>query len=119
MAKNSWHILRDDATVTVARSLPVRFDVMAETTLPAGDPLRVAQQIRQDMWRGLQKLRGFSPVVRVTQRQETLHIAAGGACTGTFPKSRAKDQIESLLSDPKKRSRWVTFANKSRGAIRA
>ena len=116
MTKNSWHILREDRTVTVARQLPVRFDVMAETTLPIGDPLRVAQQIRQDLWRDLQKLRGFSPVVTVMQGQDFLHIAAGGACSGTFPKARAEEQLKSLLENPKKRERWTRFANKGKGA---
>lgn len=54
-----WHITRGVGELTLSRQLPARFDVVASTTLPEGDPLRLAHQIRQDMWRMLKRVRGF------------------------------------------------------------
>ena len=68
MSRKRWHILREGDSLTMTRALPVRFDVAAGTTLPGGGRLRLAMQVRQDLWRALQALRGFAPVVQVTRR---------------------------------------------------
>ena len=67
MARKNWHIIRSGGELTLARRLPVRFDVAAQTTLPIAGKLRIAQQIRQDLWRLLRHVRGFCPVVRVEE----------------------------------------------------
>lgn len=110
MAKRNWHIQRDETSVTVSRRLPAHFDVFAETHLPAGHKLRIAQQVRQDMWRALQTLRGFAPVVQVTQQDDGLVVKAGGQFASAFPKQHVQEQIAQVLADPSKRARWSRFA---------
>ncbi|MEQ9693824.1 hypothetical protein [Shimia sp. SDUM112013] len=110
MTRNRWHILRDNDTLTVARRLPVRFDVSAGTVLPSGSRLRMAQQVRQDMWRRLQGVRGFSPVVSVTAQDGALHVTAGGSIDGRFPRARVEEKIAGLLADPSCRARWSAYA---------
>lgn len=110
-----WHILRDAGGLTLARSLPARFDVWSETELPAADPLRLAHQIRQDMWRAMQSLRGFAPVVRITEGDAgLLTIRAGGQVAGAIP-ANAPDRIDCVLSHPGNRQRWLAHA-KRKGA---
>ena len=110
MTRNRWHILREGATLTMTRSLPVRLDVFAETLLPSGSRLRLAQQVRQDMWRRLQGLRGFLPVVCVTQEGDMCRVVAGGRVDGRFPKSQTEKAISDMLTDPQLRARWSAFA---------
>lgn len=110
MARNNWHILTDDDSVTVTRRLPARFDVSVETEMPLGNKLRIAQQVRQDMWRALQDLRGFAPLVQVSQVGEMLVVKAGGQFSGKFPRQHIQDKLTVLLDDPKKRARWARFA---------
>jgi hypothetical protein len=98
--------------LTLARHLPARFDVAAETILRDGSAMRLAHQVRQDLWRALQNLRGFSPVVQVTRRPNGMHIKAGGAVTGALPKSKVEAQIAALLEAPDLRRRWERFATK-------
>ncbi len=96
--------------MTLTRVLPVRFDVSAETVLPAGRALKVAQQVRQDMWRKLQTLRGFSPVVRVAQEGNTLRVTAGGRVQAAFHRSTVQALIAEVLEDPGNRRRWSNYA---------
>ncbi len=93
----------------MARHLPPRFDVRAETVLAKADPLRLAHQIRQDMWRALQNMRGFSPVVRVETRAEDVKITAGGRVEGRVP-TNAAEGIAEVLENPGNRARWLRHA---------
>lgn len=113
MANSKWHTLRDGDVLTLARHLPARFDVAAETTLRAGSATRLAHQVRQDMWRALRSLRGFSPVVQVTRGPDEMHIKAGGAVHGALPKAKTQAQIRTVLEAPELRDRWARFARKS------
>ncbi|MDO6520221.1 hypothetical protein Q8W37_01095 [Shimia thalassica] len=106
MTRKGWHIQRKDDTVTVARRLPARFDVSACTVMPSGGRLRLAQQIRQDMWRRLQNLRGFSPVVEVKDVNGALQVTAGGSIDGPFPRASIEEKLANLLADPDLRTRW-------------
>ncbi|MBY6067009.1 hypothetical protein KUW17_09685 [Leisingera aquaemixtae] len=119
MTRSCWHITRTDSSLTLSRRVPARFDVAAETVLPAGDPLRLAHQIRQDMWRRLQSLRGFSPVVEITAlghgQAQGLRVRAGGQVTGRVP-ANAAAQITEVLENPACRARWVRHA--ARGQAR-
>ncbi len=115
MARHRWHILRDGASVTVARHLPVRLDLAVEgcLPLPASRPVsrtRVAQQIRQDMWRALQNLRGFSPVVRVVQDGAILRVTAGGRLATKAGAGDAETKIAALLERPEMQARWLAHA---------
>ena len=112
MAKPHWHIIREPDALTLARRLPVRFDICAVAELPSGGLLRMATQIRQDMWRALQHLRGFSPVVRVTRERNIIKAEAGGRVdTPTFPKAQAEAAIEEILANPVNLARWTRYAN--------
>lgn len=113
MTRSRWHIIRTDSSLTLSRRLPARFDVAAETVLPAGDPLRLAHQIRQDMWRKLQSLRGFSPVVEITTVGQGLRVRAGGQVMGRVP-GNAAGQIAEVLENPAGRARWVRHAGSRR-----
>lgn len=111
MSRNRWHILTTDDALIVARHLPVRFDVMASTRLRATRRLRLAHQVRQDIWRGLQRLRGFAPVVRVSGGDGVLEVCAGGQVDGAFPKARSEAQIAEILNCPRNRARWQRWAS--------
>ncbi|MEO1139089.1 MAG: hypothetical protein AAFW87_06500 [Pseudomonadota bacterium] len=108
--RKGWHILYEDGAVTVARRLPVRFDVRAETVLPMARKTRLAQQIRQDVWRALQRVRGFAPIVRVTEMKPDLHVIAGGQMQGPVSKDHIEAKIQGVLDDVRKRERWVRWA---------
>lgn len=111
VSRPQWHILRDGPRVTVARHLPVRFDVLAETVLPPAGRLRVAQQIRQDLWRALQRQRGFSPVVEVSEAADGLLVRAGGRVQAArFDRARLAARIADVLEDGTNRRRWVRMA---------
>ena len=101
--------MKDEGQVTVSRQLPARFDVSASTQLPGGSAVRIAMQVRQDMWRALQDLRGFSPVVQVTPIKGELNIKAGGRVLGNVTSS-LEVKIQSVLENPKNRARWLNCA---------
>ncbi len=107
-----WHVapLRDG--VELSRRAPARFDLAVEARLPLMDPLRLAHQVRQDMWRRLQRLRGFAPAVRVTRDGDHLHVTAGGAVNGPIPRAQAEAAIRAVLDDPANRARWRRFAGR-------
>jgi len=105
LAKN-WHISRTETSLTLSRRLPARFDLAIETRLKPGSKTRLAQQIRQDLWRALQDLRGFSPAVRVTAVGPEMVVTAGGQVDGIFPRGRIEAMIADVLENPKNRERW-------------
>jgi len=106
--------------VTVARRVPARFDVVAEAKLPlhgaGASKQRVAQQVRQDLWRALQDQRGFSPVVEVRDASDALLIRAGGQCDCPVARQSLEYRIADLLNDAVKRTRWVRFAQRQKEA---
>lgn len=110
-----WHITRDDDRLTLSRHPAPRFDLSAEASLPLLRRLPLAQMVRQDMWRRLRGLRGFSPVVEVTRTPDGLRLRAGGTVAGRFPKPHAEAQIASLLHDPAYRARWQNCARLTQG----
>lgn len=112
-----FHIQREGDVVTLARELPVRFDVVAKTVVPMCSSTRLAHQIRQDMWRALRNVRGFSPVVRLRPEEEGWLVEAGGRVLGRTPASLT-DRITDLLEDPARRQRWVTHASRNWGGKR-
>ena len=109
MAKDGWHIIEEAGGVTLARRLPARFDVSSTAHFPAVQPLPLASQIRQDLWRMLQSLRGFSPVVQVVPDGEGLRVEAGGQVHGVIPPATS-NRIAALLSSVHHRDRWVWYA---------
>ncbi len=116
MSRSRWHIQREGDALTMSRRLPVRWDVVAETSLPDAGLLRTAQQVRQDMWRALQDLRGFAPTVEVRREAGQLHVKAGGAVDGAVAKTHAQAVIAEMLSCPERRARWQRFAQHRRAS---
>ena len=105
-----YHIHQAPNALTLARHSPARFDVAAEAVVPgAADLLRLAHQVRQDVWRAVKRLRGFSPVVEVTQAANTLHIRAGGRALPPIS-GAVSSRIQAVLDDPANRSRWLRHA---------
>ncbi|GAB5448266.1 hypothetical protein [Gymnodinialimonas sp.] len=113
MGRGAWHTARDGDTLTLSRKRTARFDLAEVTFLPGEDLVRslIAHQIRQDMWRRLQRLRGFCPAVRVTTQPGGVAILAGGAVEGAVT-DRARATIADLLNDPVLRTRWITNARR-------
>lgn len=109
MSRKSWHMRTVDGLTVHARQWPPRFDVEAVADMPSAHPKRLAQQVRQDLWRSLQDLRGFSPVVTVEPIGAGVRVRAGGRLVGPVPSGTA-DAIQSLLDDPTRQSRWLRWA---------
>lgn len=114
MSRLRWHILREGHRLTVARRLPLRWDLAVQTTLPDAGRLRVAQQVRQDMWRALQDLRGFAPAVQVTRVDGMLQVKAGGQVAGAVAREKLEGEIAEVLNCPKRRARWLRHAQHKR-----
>lgn len=111
MSRARWHILREEGgALTLARHVPARFDISATTRLDRVRMVPLAHQIRQDMWRALQRLRGFSPVVRIEPYEGGLHVTAGGRIDGIVPRGLAQDRIKQVLEHPGNRTRWTRWA---------
>ena len=109
-----WHILREGAAVTVTRRLPLRWDVAARTVLPPvlppARPLRLAAQVRQDLWRALRRQRGFAPAVAVVPEGAGLRLCAGGRVDAAHDRAALEARIAALLADPGRRARWLRCA---------
>jgi len=117
MSGRGWHILREeDGALTLCRRLPPRFDVMAETHLPGGSALRLAHQIRQDLWRALQRVRGFAPIVRLEPVLGGWQVTAGGMLSGHAAPG-VSGRIADLLESPAHRSRWLRSAGYRPGGV--
>lgn len=110
MSRVRWHIVTEGDTLTLSRRLPARFDVAAQTRLPDAGRAKVAQQVRQDMWRALQDLRGFAPVVQVRREGNELVVVAGGEVAGVVARAHLEGLIQEVLDAPAKRARWVRHA---------
>jgi len=95
--------------LTLARQRPARFDVAARASFPPLRRGRLAHLIRQDLWRALQSLRGFSPVVRIAAMPGGLMVTAGGRVAGPVAPN-VQRRIAALLDDPERRARWITNA---------
>jgi len=108
-----WHILRDGDSVTLCRQLPPRLEFAVQTVLPNADPVRLAHQIRQDMWRALQRVRGYAPVIRLDPVPEGWAVTAGGSASRA-PAPAVMDRALAVLNDPGNRARWIRQARGAR-----
>jgi hypothetical protein len=109
--KGGWIEARAEGEYTLARRWPARFDVSATARFPALSESRLAQQIRQDMWRELKSLRGYTPIVQVTIAPSGLVVTAGGQLDGRAP-AETVSKIDALLNDPARRARWSNWAKR-------
>lgn len=108
--RDGWHLAREGEAVVLSRRWPPRFDVSAEVLFPPVRAGRLAHQVRQDLWRALKDVRGFSPVVRVEPEGEALRVTAGGRVDGAFPRRTVAKTVSDVLNDPVARRRWVQWA---------
>ncbi len=101
----------------MARHLPARFDVSVVSDLPLCDAGRLARQVRQDMWRALQRVRGFSPVVRVERFEDVMRVTAGGRLPRSSQSAWVSERLDALLNDPRKRHRWLCWADACKHSV--
>ncbi|MCV6823778.1 MULTISPECIES: hypothetical protein [Halocynthiibacter] len=114
MSRHEWHIRRENGVLTLSRDGNERFDIAAETELPMMARGRLAQQIRQDIWRALQGLRGFRPVVRIREEGGALMVTAGGRLDDARVATPVHiERLNAVLNDPANRSRWQRFARRT------
>lgn len=109
MRRNGWHVLEEEGRYVLARQWPPRFDVAATSGFPPVRAARLARQIRQDLWRKFQHLRGFSPVVEIAATECGVIVRAGGRLSGRTP-AETESRIRDLLDDPALRARWMVCA---------
>lgn len=107
--RNGWYESAAAERYVLARHWPPRFDICAETRLPIANRRRIALQVRQDLWGELKHLRGFSPVIEVSQCDQGLSLVAGGRLNAAAP-STLGSRISALLDNPANRERWLSWA---------
>lgn len=93
-----------------ARRLPCRMDLAVTAVVPARAGRRLARAIRADMWRALQGLRGFAPLVRVSPAGEGAEVTAGGQIDAPWPRAATRARLADLLADPVLQARWRGWA---------
>ena len=108
--RGNWFEIYNEPCFTLARRLPVRFDINHEVLMPLISAPHLAHQICQDIWRKLQSIRGFLLVVEITHRRKHLHILVGGELTCPAPLERSGGWIFDVLSNQDNQRRWAAFA---------
>ncbi|QDL94168.1 hypothetical protein FDP22_20145 (plasmid) [Paroceanicella profunda] len=86
----------------------------------------LARQVRQDLWRALARVRGFSPVVEVSTSAPEggaalLEVTAGGALrAGGRVTDGLAGRVSGLIGDEARRARWVRHAlRRARGPAKS
>lgn len=116
MKRNGWHIQREGGGYILARNGAQRFDLAGQARFGTCDPYRLALQIRQDLWRALQNLRGFQPIVQATPENDAVVVTAGGQLLEKSPFPHfAHEIIVDLLANPNNRARWEHWARRPIG----
>ena len=104
----TWIIDETPDLLLVTRRKPVRWDIEARAEFPKAHALRLAHQIRQDMWRELKKIKGFCPAVEI-EKGETLKVRAGGR-VARHVHPMANGWVEDLLNSDIHRRRWLAYS---------
>ncbi|MEM9046834.1 MAG: hypothetical protein AAGC81_19315 [Pseudomonadota bacterium] len=107
----------DDAVVLAPRGIAPHWDLAVERSLPC--PTRcsrrhVARQIRQDLWRAMQVMRGFVPIVSVSWADQSAEIRAGGRFLCGAAPPNAFETIASVLDNEDNRRRWLAHATRQK-----
>lgn len=132
-----WRITHEDDVARIAPAKgPARMDLAVHAAWDApgqdaGQPLNrrryrieTARQIRQDLWRALQSVRGFAPVVEVASDHSgeapsedgatggvRIMVSAGGRLdTSHAPRAVMEERVRALLENPANRRRWRAHA---------
>ncbi|WP_306132100.1 hypothetical protein [Roseivivax marinus] len=114
--RHGWYWAEADGALVHARHWPPRFDVSAEGTFPRVSSRKLAVAIRQDLWRKMKRLRGFSPVVTITHNDEFFSVRIGGR-VGKAPVSESvQTMLEDLLTSPTHRAAWRKWAGRGGAA---
>ena len=109
--RKGWHTHETEGELILARRWPARFDLSVETRLPpVGRKARLAHQVRQDLWRALQSLRGFSPCVSVREVDGATLLRAGGQLDTSAPRALAEARLAAVLHDDDNRRRWLRWS---------
>ncbi|QQA41325.1 hypothetical protein [Pelagovum pacificum] len=108
-----WIVAEEAGRLVLARRWPAAFDVAAETRLPKAPGLRLAHQVRKDLWRALRDVRGFSPVVEIREEGDRLHLTAGGQVSGRAAPGLSA-RISEVLEDGATRERWIAHSRRGR-----
>lgn len=96
------------AVTVFARPNRARLDFDVMVVFPPVSSKRLARQIRQDLWRALQNLRGFSPVIELTEEPDGVCARIGGQVDGQFPRVHCEDVVRDLVAN--NRARWIRWA---------
>ena len=83
-------------------------DLMVDAAFPDVSPARLARQIRQDVWRALQRVRGFSPVIELIEGADGVQARIGGQVDGRFPRAHCEEAIREVIDA--NRVRWIRWA---------
>ncbi|MEL6679943.1 MAG: hypothetical protein AAFQ51_14645, partial [Pseudomonadota bacterium] len=75
--------------------------------------LRLAHQVRQDVWRALQGIRGLTPVVAVSTDAHRVTVRAGADLSGARATPRIADDLARLLADSRRIARWTVTAERA------
>lgn len=118
LSQGGWYVQRAGDVLLLARRWPARFDLAVDVVFAGvgqgGSRARLAHQLRQDMWRCLQDLRGFWPVVRIARCGADLRVTIGGALQEgqgqQAQQRRGEATLEALLANPRHRARWLRHA---------
>ncbi|MBE3638043.1 hypothetical protein [Mangrovicoccus algicola] len=106
-----WQLIRTEEGVVLSRPGRMRLDVGARSGFPPLRPAALAHEIRKDLWRMLQRLRGFSPVVVIRRDAAGLEVEAGGEMAAGMPlPPGVAERIAGMLADPHRRARWIAHA---------
>lgn len=111
--RNGWFESTTTGAFVLARQWPPRFDLRAETCFASANRRRLALQVRQDLWRELKDLRGFSPVVKALSYDQGIKLVAGGRLNSSVAPEGVIERISELLDDPEKRGRWMYWAQEA------
>jgi len=116
----AWHLSHSGGVWRYgALGAPWRWDLCAQTYLPLpplgrGPAGWLCQQIRQDVWRALQGVRGFSPMVELCADQTGLRVMAGGVLrSGGAVTQRTQTQLDTVLNAPGRKARWTAQTRRS------
>lgn len=113
--QRGWYVKAEPGRLVESRHWPPRFDVVARQHFPVVERRsRLARAVRQDLWRQMQHLRGFSPVIEITNCGEGMSIRAGGRLNSRAP-CDTDAKIAALLSSPSHRARWQAWARTGGG----
>ncbi len=94
----------------IFRRTPVRFDLCVGARCLSCRMNYVGHQIRQDIWRALQNLRRFLPVVEIGIVTDNLSLRAGGQLTFLVNLVSAEERPCTPLHDSQIRTRCLHFA---------